>query len=408
MKTLFREEVFSAKKHKIYGSVSLTQPQNFKYYILLLLTTISVSVTYLLFAEFNRYENATGVIFPSLGVIKVNAHKNGYVENIKASEGMSVTPNDSLLTIASKRFNTKGENINELATLKFELEEEKLKRQLEELKTIHTIEEANFNKKIKDIEQSIRSHMNKVSLLNERIEIKEFIIKKRSKLKDKGLISSVNLLQEQDRLLSLKLKKNTAELEYQDLKNKKNAFKNENLKSPYLYSKNEDKLISSILKIRKEKESIDEFNKTIIKSPIEGQVAGIIINLGEDVSPHQYLLSIIPKNSVMQAILYVPTSAGSAIKLDQIVNLKLDAFPHHKFGSFKGRIIEISTIAILPNETKMPNQIKHPAFRIVVKLDKQKIDTDDEVLWFKMGMNVEANIVIEKRPLLFWLFDRKN
>ena len=60
---------------------------------------------------------------------------------------------------------------------------------------------------------------------------------------------------------------------------------------------------------------------------------------------------------------------------------------------------------ILPEETSTPGVLTEPAYRVVVALNDQNIQAYGKATALRAGMRLDADIVIEERSLLRWLFD---
>ncbi|WP_323744769.1 HlyD family efflux transporter periplasmic adaptor subunit [Pseudoalteromonas sp. PPB1] len=127
--------------------------------------------------------------------------------------------------------------------------------------------------------------------------------------------------------------------------------------------------------------------------------------MGKSVNAGQNLLSILPQGSQMQAIIYVPTSSFGFINLGQETKLRYHAFPYEKFGIYNGTVEQVSNSVILPDETSTPGVIQQPAYRVVVALEAQQITAYGKQTPLRAGMMLDADIIVEERSLLRWLFD---
>jgi membrane fusion protein len=52
-----------------------------------------------------------------------------------------------------------------------------------------------------------------------------------------------------------------------------------------------------------------------------------------------------------------------------------------------------------------PLVVREPAYRIIVELEKQTVTAGDQKVGLKSGMLVNADILLDKRTLLEWLFE---
>lgn len=89
----------------------------------------------------------------------------------------------------------------------------------------------------------------------------------------------------------------------------------------------------------------DEDNKTErqIKSPVNGYISNIAVNFqGDTIYTSQNVATIVPSDMPMEMNCYVNNKDIAEIRLEDEVNIKLDAYPYSEFGTIKGKINYIS------------------------------------------------------------------
>jgi membrane fusion protein len=97
------------------------------------------------------------------------------------------------------------------------------------------------------------------------------------------------------------------------------------------------------------------------------------------------------------------------LKPEQPVLLRYDAFPYQKFGSQHGRIEQVSLAPLSDAElaaqpTSAGRSMQGSMYRIAVTLARQDIAAGAEVRPLVPGMQLEADVPIERRRLVEWLF----
>ena len=84
----------------------------------------------------------------------------------------------------------------------------------------------------------------------------------------------------------------------------------------------------------------------------------------------------------------------------------LQAFPHQRFGTVKGVIKDISRTVLGPTEIAIPGlKIEEPVFRVRVALAREDIQAYGEAIPLQPGMLLTADVVLDRRSLIRWLFD---
>ena len=71
----------------------------------------------------------------------------------------------------------------------------------------------------------------------------------------------------------------------------------------------------------------------------------------------------------------------------------------------KGVVTEISRTVWSPGERLGPLTAKEPVYRIEVKLERQSVSALGNEIALRPGMLVNADILLERRTLLEWLFE---
>mgnify|MGYP006198678367 CR=1 FL=1 len=117
------------------------------------------------------------------------------------------------------------------------------------------------------------------------------------------------------------------------------------------------------------------------------------------------LLTIMPEQAELLAVLLVPTRAYGFVQPGQQARLRFDAFPYQRFGSYQGQVIKTAQAIVLPNEVDMPVAVQEPVYRVEVQLESQQIRAFNNNVPLQSGMLLSADIVLEQRSLMAWLFE---
>jgi len=144
---------------------------------------------------------------------------------------------------------------------------------------------------------------------------------------------------------------------------------------------------------------------SVVLAPSDGVVASLPVRRDQMVTANQHLLTLVPENAVLQATLLVPTKAAGFLQENQQVVLRYNAFPYQKFGSGKGSVAAIDKSLTLPGESGVPVTMTEPVYRVSVSLSEQKVDAYGASHALKAGMTLDADVRLETRSLLEWIFE---
>jgi len=405
MEQLFRQEVIDKRKYRLSGVVSLIQPPVFKYLTLLILTIVIISIVFLTLGSYTRKETVSGILQPDAGLLKLKAPQIGVITELLVREGQKVKKGDALLRIKSEKHGVKGLELNQSIIKQYEFQINILKSQLTKQKIKHIFEIQALNNNYKDAVKRLAQLELQSDIFNERVVINKEIVDQVSKLAGTGYISDLELKKQQDSLLSLNQQVASIDSERLSIQNQREQFNNQLSQLPINQAKENSLLESQIALLESQLLTTQQQRLSELRSPANGIVTGLIAKTGKSVNLNQNLLNILPENSKMQAVIYIPTSAFGFIESGQKTRLRYHAFPYQKFGIYEGAILQISANVILPDETDIPGLITLPSYRVVVALKTQDIQAYGKNIPLRSGMKLDADIVIEQRSLIRWLFD---
>ncbi len=113
--------------------------------------------------------------------------------------------------------------------------------------------------------------------------------------------------------------------------------------------------------------------------------------------------SLAPMAAALHGELYLPTRAIGSLAPGQQVWLNYAAFPSSRFGSFRGRVREVSRAILLPGDPQVPVAIEESVHRATVELAEHEIVVSGRQIPLRAGMRLSMEITVERRSLLEWL-----
>ncbi|NMR27245.1 HlyD family efflux transporter periplasmic adaptor subunit [Pseudoalteromonas sp. NEC-BIFX-2020_015] len=405
MENLFRKEVLENKRHHLEGAISLVQPPVFKKLTFLIIIIVIISLCFLAIGKYTRKERVNGVIEPNTGLLRLQAPQTGIISEVLVREGELVKTGQTILRIASAKHSKQGLELNQALLNQYSIQLQNLESQLVQQKSQDELDGLELEEQKRNAIARLAELDSQSKTFNMRLQLNEQMINQISTLKGSGYISELELQRQKDTLLSLKQQASNIKSERLTLTNQIKQLQSQLEKLPLEQSQRWSQLESQKADLKIQLSSIEQQRMGELRAPKSGVVSGLLVNAGKNVTQGQSLLTVLPENSEMQAIIYVPTSAFGFIEAGQIARLRYHAFPYERFGVFAGTIKEVSSSVILPEETSTPGIIIEPAYRVVVTLNEQSIQAYGKAMELRAGMMLDADIVIEERSLLRWLFD---
>ncbi|WP_367618173.1 HlyD family secretion protein [Variovorax sp. CAN15] len=146
----------------------------------------------------------------------------------------------------------------------------------------------------------------------------------------------------------------------------------------------------------------------ILRAPQPSMVAAVLAKPGQFSSAGQTVLSLLPQSATLEAQLMVPSRAIGFIRNGKKVVLRYQAYPYQKFGQHHGRVSEVSRTALSPQEVMQltgRSDIREQHYRVVVALDRDDITVYGKPEKLRPGMALEADVLLDKRRLIEWIFE---
>ena len=405
MDSLFRKEVLEHKRHRLEGAVSLIQPPIFRRLTVLILTVVIVSLIFLSLGQYTRKERVSGVIEPDAGLLRVEASQSGLISEVLVSEGQLVQAGEPLLRIASAKHSSQELELNQALLNQYQFQLSSLERQITQQLAQDTLDLEQLNLQKVALEQRLSELDSQASTFKQRLMLNQQMVEQVGTLKGTGYISELELQRQRDTLLSLQQQASSIKSERVSLVSQLHQLEKQIEQRPLQQQTRIAQLESQSADLKMQLSSVEQQRLGELRAPKTGIISGLIAKVGKTVSVGQNLLSVLPENSEMQAVVYVPTSAFGFVDVGQNARLRYHAFPYEKFGVYDGVIKEISNSVILPEEAATPGVLSEPAYRVVVALTEQDIQAYGKATPLRAGMRLDADIVIEERSLLRWLFD---
>ena len=130
---------------------------------------------------------------------------------------------------------------------------------------------------------------------------------------------------------------------------------------------------------------------------------------GTVVQPGTVLLTLVPKDDLLRAEVWVSNLDIGFVRQGQPVKVKLAAFPFQKYGMVEGTVEHVSADAADPSASSgqtIADKASKPApltYRALVALKAMQLEQDSERLPLGAGMQATAEILLGRRSVLEYL-----
>jgi membrane fusion protein len=147
--------------------------------------------------------------------------------------------------------------------------------------------------------------------------------------------------------------------------------------------------------------------RATVSSPASGRIATILVQGGQMVTPGTPLATIIPEDAELEAHLYAPSRSIGFLHDGQDVLLRFLAFPHQKFGMHRASVVAVAKNPMPPSDLGFTplDGSREPVYRIRAAIEGQAIRAYGRLEPLQAGMQVEADVLLDRRRLIEWIFE---
>jgi membrane fusion protein len=404
---LFRPEVLESRRTSWVGEIQLIRPLSLTVLTGAVVTAALALGAFLTVGEYTRKVRVSGVLVPDRGVIRLVAPQKAQLLERRVSEGARVRAGDVLFVLSLDRAAVSGDT-QAAVQRSLSARESSLDKAAVQQQSLHDSQTAALARRLSDMQREQASLDAEVALAMQRIALAEQARARTESLRNDNFVSNAQVQAKTEELLGLQAQR-------QALERQRGAHARD---MATLEAQRRDLPLDNARKlgeIERERAELAQLGaesesrrSLVVRAPQDGVVSGVIAQPGQTVIPGVALASLVPQDAKLQAHLYAPSSAVGFLRAEQSVLLRYDAFPYQKYGAQAGRIEQVSLAPLSATElaglSLPPVAAREPMYRIAVTLARQDIPAGADVRPLVPGMQLEADVPIERRRLVEWLF----
>lgn len=347
---LFRQQALEHRdSQRLRGALILSQPVSHWLFTAFLTAIVAIALVFLVRHDYARKQSVAGALVPDRGLLELRAPAAGSIAFMHVAADALVDAGTPLFTVRYDHTLAGDNALTERLRDELRVQEAALRQQMRELDAL---------------------------LDNERrlLAVRESAVARASGLRARGMLAAADydavyaqLLQQQGALGRLQLQRG--------------------------------ELRAQAAELQKQQLRVEAEQDTTVVAPMRGRVATVLRQQGMSVVAQEPVVMLLPDGAVLQAELWLPSSASGFVAPGQGVNLRYEAFPYQKFGVQHARIREIAESAV------QVQQNAPPLFRALATLDSQHIVAFGSPRPLRPGMTLSADIVVDERSLFEWLLE---
>ena len=404
---LFRRESEDARANAWLGTILLARPLSFA-----LLTAAAVGMVvalgaFFVIGEYTRKARVTGILAPVHGIVKIVAHQAGVVQSVEVREGVSIGRNAMILTIADGRTADAHEDIASAVGARLGERQHALVLQREHALDALRSDQAMISRRRAALERELALLENELAAQVQRATLARQALDRALNLERTGFVSTAAVDRERDAALDQELRVDAARRTRVGLVREAEGAE---LEAQSVFARAQAQVAGIDMQIASlEQERVERQlqYRSIILSPAAGSIATVLVEPGQAIMPGTTVATLIPSDSRLEAHLFAPSRSIGFVRTGQEVLLRLLAFPHQKFGSHPARIVAVARNPMPPADLGFspPDGSREPLYRIKAELPAQSISAYGKQEPLQAGMQVEADVQLDRRRLIEWIFE---
>jgi len=405
MSSLFRTEVIENRQSQWLGSIQLLRPVSLHVLTLLAVGAAVLVAAYLWVGEYTRKAHVKGFLAPDRGVMRLMSPQAATVLESRAVEGASVRAGDVLYVLSVDAANV-SVNVRETLTARERSLQGAARQQAElERERAQTLDRqvATMRGELAQIDAEARLH-------EQRLALSEQALARLESLRADNFISAAQVQAKSEELLGLRAQAQSLQRQRAAQLREIEQLLARRRELPLQTQVAQGELERDMAEIAQQQAENDSRRRIEIRAPQDGTVTGVVAQPGQSVNASVALASLLPADARLQAHLFAPSSAVGFVKPDQPVLLRYQAFPYQKFGLQGGQVAQVSRSPLQASElagVPLPKSDgeAEPLYRITVTLDKQAVAAYGREQALSPGMQLEADVMLDRRRLIEWIFE---
>jgi membrane fusion protein len=404
-KKLFRQEAIDAQREKFLGEATIARPLPMWGMTLLAACAAGLMISVAIWGQYTRRERVEGFLQLDVGAARVSITDTGRVAELMVKEGQEVKEGAPMVRLSLDRSTAASTSTSAVVSGELSQRRGSLEKEQEQLKELAEQQLQQVRKRIAALEGEIKQIDSEIKLQGQRTASAKEQAQRFKQLANEKFVSDIVARQKQDEMTDQEIKLQTLRRQRSVLDRDLSTAKADEPAVALRARSQAEQVTRQISEVQQSLAQEDAKRETIIQAPITGVVTNIAISAGQSVAANSPFATILPAGSKLQAEMLVPTRAIGFVTKGKEVILRYEAFPYERFGQYRGVIADVSQTVWSPGDKIGPLTVREAAYRITATLDKQTVSAMGQEIPLRSGMLVNADILLEKRSLLEWIFE---
>ena len=410
MPSFFRPEVIESQRRDWLGSIQLIRPVSLAVLTAFVAVAAISLAAYLVLGEYTRKARVTGVLMPDQGVIRLMAPQGAVVLESNAAEGRAVRRGDVLYVLGVGQATLSGDT-QAVVQASLAARERSLQGAARQRSSLEQAQLSAIERQLDDMRRELASIAIEADLQRQRLALAQQAQTRFESLRNENFVSSAQVQTKAEEVLGLKAVLQGLERQRSTHLREVAALEAQRRELPLRSQAQRGEIDRDLALLSQQSAENEARQRIVVRAPQDGVLTSVLAVAGQTVTPGVALASLLPAGAKLQAQLLAPSSAVGFVRPEQKVQLRYAAFPYQKFGHQTGAVVQVSRsplqvteLAGLPLQAGVAGNTE-PLYRITVQLDQQTVAAYGQAQPLSPGMQLEADVLLDRRRLIEWLFE---
>jgi membrane fusion protein len=408
---LFRREVYAHRQQSWIGGVQTIRPLSLTMLTALVVLIALAVGAFLGFAQYTKKARVNGFLAPDRGVLRLLPPLPGTVTESHVREGQRVRAGD-VLFVLSPDLSTRSGDTQIAVQRSLDEQGRSLRDSAQAQSALVRSQRVELERRIADMQRELEQMGAEAALVQERLVLAQQAQARVESLKAENFVSQAQVQAKAEDVLAVRAQLATLERQRAAQRREISALQGERAQLPLRESAQREQIERELQQLERAQAEAEARHRIVVRAPQDAVVSAVLAEPGQTATPGVALASLVPAEAKLQAHLYAPSSAVGFVAPQQPVLLRYQAFPYQKFGHQAGRIVAVSRtplqsgeLASLPLPRVADSDVAEPLYRITVELDRQTIRAYGDERALAPGMQLEADVLLDRRRLIEWIFE---
>jgi membrane fusion protein len=422
--SLFREEVIRQQQQRYHGAIVLRSPKVFVWLSIFVFVFALLLMCVLIWGEYTRRASLSGYVIPEGGVLRIFSPLGGRVGALHVHEGQEVQAGYALLAVLDERYSGQGAESRGAIVAQIESRKNSLRAIIGEQKLLYQRTRSGLQTRLQALEREQIQLLQEQRTLEQRLEQAAVMEQRFRDLHTQNFASVVQLQEKTDAASELRYRVQLTERNQTSIARELQSLQTELEVLPMRERTQLSELERSLQGAEQELIETQSRREMVVRAPMAGRVTGLSAKLGAGVDLERPLMTFVPlgqDKGALEVHLFAPSRDAGFIRPGQSVRIRYQAYPYQKFGHYEGVVQEVSGSPMLPAELPYPVSSKSeglsaladfstmssatPRFRIRIRPKNSYVLAYGQKQMLQTGMQVEADVMLDTRSLLEWIFE---